>query len=130
VAFERRCRQSGNARALAAEWYRFRRMSATASSPPQKPRKERLLTLAECRAWAERYSATPWSMLALSTAADREASPLQVLRSMFDHTSRLEEQLGGCPFCLYRAVSLGDLAEHVESCSGRAGYLPAGKRSS
>src|SRR5437763_1084743 len=43
----------------------------------------RQLTYAECAEWVERYAATPWSMLALATATDKQPSPLQVLKSLF-----------------------------------------------
>lgn len=54
----------------------------TEDVPRPVKHRTRLLTYDECKAWAEKYASTPWSMLALSTAADKAASPLLVMRSL------------------------------------------------
>lgn len=36
----------------------------------------------ECIAWANRYVGVPWNMLALSTAANKDHSPVLVLQSL------------------------------------------------
>jgi hypothetical protein len=44
---------------------------------------EAAMTYDECLAWAEKYAATPFNMLALSTAAAKDPGPMQVMRSLF-----------------------------------------------
>jgi len=55
--------------------------------PEQNPSNP--LTLDECLAWCDRYRSTPWNMLALSTASDKQPSPMLVLGSLEHHVRQL-----------------------------------------
>lgn len=44
-----------------------------------------VMTLAELKAWHEKYAATPFNMLALSTSAAKDPGPMEVMRSLFYH---------------------------------------------
>lgn len=41
------------------------------------------LTETECYQWVNKYGTTPFNQLALATAADNEAGPMTVMRSLF-----------------------------------------------
>lgn len=75
---------------------------------------DRELTLDECRAWAERYRSTSWSMLALATIADEQPSPLKVLGSLLALANKTEQETATLRQALERlAHEVPDHLKHI-----------------
>jgi hypothetical protein len=51
------------------------------------------LSYEDCLAWRKRYAGVPFNTLALSTAADGQASPLRVMAALFAEAERLRAEL-------------------------------------
>lgn len=55
--------------------------------------RDELLTLEECRVWAEKFGGTPFNMLALAVASEGQPGPMKVMRSLFHIAAELEREL-------------------------------------